>query len=434
MIFSGVMVTVNSSPAGTPVSGSATTFDYPILSSVTLICNVAADDGLPVTVDSYRWNTAGCYTHPNRNNGNSTCFPDGQTTQSVTDNDVTAEDAGTITCTVTISGIDYTSGPFTLRISGEELVYCVIACIVYCKQCMLLLLATCYCCIIHQLLWFMYRGVFTVGIALIKVMVSDDAVDNTIVSANAITEYSYVNNRGDNRGRLTRCATGLGPNATHNNRALGEVYFNGNRIPDVGCRDSSSPIVRLQSPFVSNVVGVINIVQCRTFSTAAEGIYTCIMMNSSMMSESIRFGVYFTGRSKSSINLHSSLLKYLASLYTAAPIIDNPSLSTVKVAVGSPLILNCTSRGSPPDTFTWRKDNDPTILQSTSITAVDHTNTSAVFRADYSIDSVTTSDSGTYTCTVTNPIGSDSTAITVLICKLLIRITCIVLCISDGIY
>ena len=39
--------------------------------------------------------------------------------------------------------------------------------------------------------------------------------------------------------------------------------------------------------------------------------------------------------------------------------------------------------------------------------------TSAVFRADYSIDSVTTSDSGAYTCTVTNPIGSNSATITV---------------------
>ena len=42
-----------------------------------------------------------------------------------------------------------------------------------------------------------------------------------------------------------------------------------------------------------------------------------------------------------------------------------------------------------------------------------HTDTNAVFRAIYSINSVTTSDSGTYTCTVTNPIGSDSETITV---------------------
>ena len=91
--------------------------------------------------------------------------------------------------------------------------------------------------------------------------------------------------------------------------------------------------------------------------------------------------------------------------------IDPPSPSTVTVPVGSLLILSCTSRGSPPDTFTWRKDSGP-IVQSTNITTVTHTNTSAVFRADYSINSVTTSDSGTYTCTVTNPIGGDSETIT----------------------
>ena len=108
-------------------------------------------------------------------------------------------------------------------------------------------------------------------------------------------------------------------------------------------------------------------------------------------------------------------LNHLSSLYTAALVIDTPSSSTVTVNVGDPLTLSCTSRGSPPDTFTWRKDNDPTVLQSTSITAVDYTSTSAVFRADYSIDSVTTSDSGTYTCTVTNPMGTDSATITVVV-------------------
>ena len=95
--------------------------------------------------------------------------------------------------------------------------------------------------------------------------------------------------------------------------------------------------------------------------------------------------------------------------------IDTPSLSTVTVNVGSSLLLSCTSRGSPPDTFTWRKDNDPTVIQSTSITAVDYTSTRAVFRADYSIASVTTSGSGMYTCTVTNPIGSNSATFTITV-------------------
>ena len=93
---------------------------------------------------------------------------------------------------------------------------------------------------------------------------------------------------------------------------------------------------------------------------------------------------------------------------------DTPSSSTVTVVVGSSLTMSCTSRGSLPDTFTWRKDGGP-IVQSTNITTVTHTNTSAVFRADYRINSVTTSDSGTYTCTATNPIGSDSKNIAVII-------------------
>ena len=86
------------------------------MSSVTLTCMVNPTSSSSVT---YRWNTAGCYTHPNRNNGNPVCFPDGQTTQSVTDDDVTGEDAGTITCTVMIHGVNYTSESFTLRISGD---------------------------------------------------------------------------------------------------------------------------------------------------------------------------------------------------------------------------------------------------------------------------------------------------------------------------
>ena len=49
---------------------------------------------------------------------------------------------------------------------------------------------------------------------------------------------------------------------------------------------------------------------------------------------------------------------------------------------------------------------------------------SAVFSVDYSIDSATTSDSGIYTCTVTNPIGSDTAIVKVVVTsKLFIRST-----------
>ena len=96
------------------------------------------------------------------------------------------------------------------------------------------------------------------------------------------------------------------------------------------------------------------------------------------------------------------------------PEIDPPSSSSKTIAIGSSLTLSCTSQGSPPDTFTWRKDSGP-IVQSTNITTLNHTYDSAVFRADYTIDNTTTSDSGTYTCTVTNPIGTDNKTINVTV-------------------
>jgi len=76
-------------------------------------------DPSPSSSVMYRWNTTGCYTNSNYRGDSPGCFPHNQTTQSVSGNDVTAEDAGTITCTATIDGSDYTSGPFTLRISGK---------------------------------------------------------------------------------------------------------------------------------------------------------------------------------------------------------------------------------------------------------------------------------------------------------------------------
>ena len=73
--------------------------------------------GSPFIVTDYQWNTTDCYT--NNAHNIPTCFPSNQTTQNVTDNSLLAEDAGTITCTATIGGVGYTSGGFTIRISGR---------------------------------------------------------------------------------------------------------------------------------------------------------------------------------------------------------------------------------------------------------------------------------------------------------------------------
>ena len=111
-----ITVTIVSTPGGTPVSGSTNTFDYPILSSVTLTCMVTSSDGSTFTVTGYQWDTTRCFT--NNAHDTPTCFPAGQTTQNVTGINLLAEDAGIITCTIFIYDVDYTSEPLTLLISG----------------------------------------------------------------------------------------------------------------------------------------------------------------------------------------------------------------------------------------------------------------------------------------------------------------------------
>ena len=78
---------------------------------------------------------------------------------------------------------------------------------------------------------------------------------------------------------------------------LGGWYFNGNTVPVGDCNDSI-PVVQENGAFINNHIGLINLFQCGTFSIAEEGVYTCKMMNSSMMNQSIRLGLYLTERSK----------------------------------------------------------------------------------------------------------------------------------------
>ena len=114
----GQTVTIVTDPAGVPVDGQNNTFDYPILINITLICIVTAADGSPATVTSSYWNAVNCY----RDSGDYHCFySQGQTRklQNVTGNNLRANDAGTVNCTATIDGTNYTSDPLTLRISGE---------------------------------------------------------------------------------------------------------------------------------------------------------------------------------------------------------------------------------------------------------------------------------------------------------------------------
>ena len=248
------------------------------MSTVALTCEVASNDTSSFTVASFYWKNEECYTNSIFTHNSPECFPHdrttekstGQTSQKVTRNNLNVEDAGTITCTVTIEANNYTSQPFTLCISGKKILYCVIPCIVHCKQYII------------------------IGIAFIH---------NESTSDDALTDYSYINIRsgGSNCNvRIAGCMTGLAPNG-NNSGVLGGLYFNGNRIPN---REACSSAIIQPIPSTDKA-GIININQCGLFSTAAEGVYTCVMMNNAMLNESVRFGVYFTGRSES-LNSHTA--------------------------------------------------------------------------------------------------------------------------------
>ena len=150
----------------------------------------------------------------------------------------------------------------------------------------------------------MYGGLFTVGVAVTKVTYNTDGRihSSTLNSANALTDYSYIIARdGDPNGAplLARCLTGLGPSG-NSNSVVGGLYFNGSMIPNSGEQGPcSSDVIQVRPG--GSIAGVINFHQCKTFTTAVEGIYTCTMMNSSMMDESVRFGIYLNGRSESNI-------------------------------------------------------------------------------------------------------------------------------------
>ena len=120
LIDSNIDVTIVTNPEGTPVTGSNNTFDYPILTSVSLLCMATMPDGSAVTTASYSWTATNCYNHTG--GVQSPCFySGGHTGNNITDNSLLAPDAGTVTCTVTVDGVNFTSDPLTLRISGEQL-------------------------------------------------------------------------------------------------------------------------------------------------------------------------------------------------------------------------------------------------------------------------------------------------------------------------
>ena len=118
-----------------------------------------------------------------------------------------------------------------------------------------------------------------------------------LVDSNKVTNYITQPFVLDENKAILRCASGLGPSGNDLNTALGGWYFNGAKIP-VGA-SCSGPVFEVRAAPVGRFPGVLNLYLCGTFTTTVEGVYSCIMMNSSMMEQTMRMGVYFSGRSES---------------------------------------------------------------------------------------------------------------------------------------
>ena len=127
-------------------------------------------------------------------------------------------------------------------------------------------------------------------------------ISTDLASSNQITDYSFVTQPFtlDPFNVILRCATGLGPSGSDSNTILGGWYFNGAQLfAPSGDTFCEGIVFEVRGANSRRHPGVINLYLRGTFATTEEGVYSCIMMNSSMMNQTIRVGVYLNGRSKS---------------------------------------------------------------------------------------------------------------------------------------
>jgi len=146
-------------------------------------------------------------------------------------------------------------------------------------------------------------NVFVMTCALLGVSITTTGPTHSspatsLVSANQLADYSYITAplETDTNGVALHCATGQGPTGSQTNNDLGDWYFGGAEIPVT--QPCGSEFQVRQAGFRS-FPGVLNLYPCGPLSPDEEGVYSCMMMNSSMMVQTTRVGLYLSGRSES---------------------------------------------------------------------------------------------------------------------------------------
>jgi len=140
----------------------------------------------------------------------------------------------------------------------------------------------------------------SLGIAITRV----SSENMGLTSDNLLHDYSSI--EANDPRLIARCITGLGPSGD-DNTVLGGWFFSGFPVLN---RECSSLAVQQNGADISDYAGVVDLYQCQTLSPSTEGVYTCMIMNSSMMIQTMRVGLYFSGRGKSIFLLRILLQNY----------------------------------------------------------------------------------------------------------------------------
>ena len=127
---------------------------------------------------------------------------------------------------------------------------------------------------------------------------ADSTPATDLISNNQLPDYSFLTEPFtlDNFGVLLRCVSGLGPTFSQSNLDLGDWIYNGATV-SVG--DTCGSVFQQRSANSRRFPGVFNLYPCGSLSPDEEGVYSCMMMNSSMIVQTTRVGLYLSGRSES---------------------------------------------------------------------------------------------------------------------------------------
>ena len=128
---------------------------------------------------------------------------------------------------------------------------------------------------------------------------------NRVQASNVLDDYAYIFLDGSERGDhiLFRCSTGLGPTGNDTNDVIGDLYYNDKPLPHGVC---SNEFIQAEGAVdIARFPGTYNARVCDNgrLTTSTEGVYTCTLTNSSMMDQSVRIGLYLSGRSESLYNI-----------------------------------------------------------------------------------------------------------------------------------